>query len=561
MLKLGLLLTIPSFTHAVKGIAPEHLPHYLSTLDTTHQTIECYGKTSEHGLHKTIQAKINDDYCDCENNMDEPGTSACSDGNTNTDTTQTQGRDEDNQLFYCLNKGAHPIRIYRSRINDGVCDCCDGTDESQTIGTSSCANTCQEDGQTYRDERKLRASQVRQGIVMKETYIELSKSKLKENENNKLNLLNEINALNDITTNLEQNKLIMETREKKIQQASTGTESSTEEVLRRSRVLEVLDRLFTDTESSGTAEGSDGSESSDVQVPLTVSSLGLDLLEFASDHNVLEQFRSFLQQHLPKHHQHIGVLPLPAIPNNDNDIKQQLNELLKDTKSSDDMAHIHKEAQELLKNIENETPDDASVSTPPPTTDATTTTTPSIPLDPNQELQSLITSLKQTDLPPHPEAEEARAALIDHQGKVASKERELSEMRTNINNAVSYGLEHEFLTLKDKCISKSFQGYNYDVCLFKNAKQDHTRLGDWDASVWGRNDFTGGNGEPLRAKFSNGQRCYNGPSRSIDIEFVCGINDEILDVSEPSICEYKAIFSTPAACRTSELEELERVDL
>lgn len=52
-------------------------------------------------------AAVNDDYCDCPDGSDEPGTSAC------------EGRPA--AFFYCENKGHMPARILSSRVNDGIC--------------------------------------------------------------------------------------------------------------------------------------------------------------------------------------------------------------------------------------------------------------------------------------------------------------------------------------------------------------------------------------------------------------------------------------------------------
>lgn len=58
--------------------------------------------------------KINDNYCDCpEDGSDEPRTNACANGR-----------------FMCLKHAkSFPESIPSGWVNDGVCDCCDGSDE------------------------------------------------------------------------------------------------------------------------------------------------------------------------------------------------------------------------------------------------------------------------------------------------------------------------------------------------------------------------------------------------------------------------------------------------
>ena len=67
-------------------------------------------------------SSLNDGYCDCMDGTDEPGTSACT-----------------NSIFYCVNAGYKLIKIPSSRVDDGICDCCDGSDEGNI---KACSNTC-----------------------------------------------------------------------------------------------------------------------------------------------------------------------------------------------------------------------------------------------------------------------------------------------------------------------------------------------------------------------------------------------------------------------------------
>ena len=111
---------------------------------------------------------MNDDYCDCPDGSDEPGTSACSyvsplsphyiSDNPTGDVNSTPALPG----FYCKNKGHIPSYVPFTSVNDGVCDyqlCCDGSDEFEAVGGIKCENRCKEIGKEYKkiDEARQRA--------------------------------------------------------------------------------------------------------------------------------------------------------------------------------------------------------------------------------------------------------------------------------------------------------------------------------------------------------------------------------------------------------------------
>ena len=105
--------------------------------------------------------------------------------------------------------------------------------------------------------------------------------------------------------------------------------------------------------------------------------------------------------------------------------------------------------------------------------------------------------------------------------------------------------------LSDQCFSTKADKYTYEICLFGQSKQDnHVRLGDMKSEI----TFDDLSGKRF-AKFENGEKCWNGPKRSMTVELVCGSTESLFDVQEPSRCEYSSKLYTPIACDEKTLDE------
>mmetsp|Transcript_262 Transcript_262/g.380 ORF Transcript_262/g.380 Transcript_262/m.380 type:complete len:268 (-) Transcript_262:256-1059(-) len=95
----------------VDGVALKYLFRYSGFVaESGEKMFSCFDKTEV-----IPYDHVNDDFCDCPDGSDEPGTSSCS------AVVNSQ-----HFKFVCVGE---PKAIFLSMVNDGICDCCDGSDE------------------------------------------------------------------------------------------------------------------------------------------------------------------------------------------------------------------------------------------------------------------------------------------------------------------------------------------------------------------------------------------------------------------------------------------------
>ncbi|WMV49015.1 hypothetical protein MTR67_042400 [Solanum verrucosum] len=166
----SLLLLLLSFFFFHVSNSSADLPIGIHPLDEKYYASDVI-KCKDGSKSFTID-RLNDDFCDCIDGTDEPGTAACPSGK-----------------FYCRNVGSTPKFLFSSRVNDDICgkhswlrlfccydtcivyvyvlnwdictyqgtgmDCCDGSDEYDS--NVNCPNTCVMGGDFSYQTRRYRS--------------------------------------------------------------------------------------------------------------------------------------------------------------------------------------------------------------------------------------------------------------------------------------------------------------------------------------------------------------------------------------------------------------------
>ncbi|KAI8811731.1 glucosidase II beta subunit-like-domain-containing protein [Cladochytrium replicatum] len=552
-------------------------------------TFECVDKSKRIPI-----SAVNDDYCDCLDGSDEPGSSACNNGQ-----------------FYCANEGFKGAYISSTRVNDGICDpeCCDGSDELLG-GLVTCPNKCKEQGEIHRRKLAEEKKIWKKAQAEKKRVMEQSKKATTEREKEIDKLAAEVESLQKVVDRLRYVQTKGEAWEEKKKQMNPA--------------IDVL------TELSGKMQNDFNDKM--VGCNTRVSDLRRSLEETYDLLDVLEDIAGLLKSipddsPLRADANLILVFEKIAWYNNVKDTHNMSRQSITDTLESD------KEAEKLL--IENvqvtqetlvemssrvteqvrnafkargraKTQDD--VCKDPHTTmylcasmtaertwkalreavEATilwpgwgklvvrsTKAFDSIIARPRSSSEEKTSSASYepaadgdedeaakilADLTPE-EVANAKYNLQVVRDQLSENDRKVSEANDKLDQlkkkrGVDYGPDGIWESLSGKCFSVDTAEYKYEACLFEKATQMQKgstygpSLGQF--SRWGPRTNLNPNAPKYHyMMFEGGERCWNGPERSVEIAFECGPENVVVSVSEPSKCEYGLKFRTPLVCPDS----------
>ncbi|KAK2168544.1 hypothetical protein LSH36_16g11035 [Paralvinella palmiformis] len=497
---------------------------------------------------------VNDDYCDCADGSDEPGTSACPNGS-----------------FHCTNAGYIPKYIPSSRVNDGICDCCDGTDEYS--GKVTCANYCLELGRQHREEQeKKRALLIEGHQLYKEYCINGQEARQKKMERLE-EIQKEKEDLEDRRNALEAAKVEAEIPESEAKQRHLDTWKAEKSRRKEEADMVKMAAAFEDLDS-------DKNEIITYQELQTHLEFDIDSNGEVSDEEAKEyleegsevDFSTFSAKVWP-HIKDIYKQPVTKTESQPDESNGQKSH--EEEHGDEDGDGTGDENGEEIDDDEEETPnpeeydvdegDQEDDNDDEEGDDESHTPWKERFIDAKQargDNEDRNHNEDDDDTKDMPEYNEETKALIEVADKARAAFNEVNDVYKELEkeiNAINaflsldLGENNEFYSLKDSCYEYVDREYTYKLCPYNKCTQRdkrggvETSLGNWGKWSEEKNKYDA-------MIFEKGQSCWNGPDRSVKVLLQCGLSNELIGASEPNKCEYEFKFQTPAVCRTLPLE-------
>ena len=531
------------------------------------QTFTCISAPS---IHLSI-ARLNDDFCDCPDGSDEPGTSACAHLSSlspaSLGSTPSEDIDTTNVLpgFYCKNKGHRPSYIPFTTVNDGVCDyelCCDGSDEWAKVGGVKCEDRCKEIGKEWKKQDEQRQKSLSNAAKRRKEIVADADKLRKEVEDRIKSLRTEIQGGEIMVKGLESDLAEAERQERsKVVKSPKGlSKMGLLAQLARDRIEELRESLVEVRSQRDTGKARIA------ELEGILSTFKDEYNPNFNDEGVKRAVRSW-EDYAAREKSTIG----------DDAHDRDLDEMIKPDSETG-----------VISWSEWEEPEESDVDVRKYSSDAITMSTSDsikvykfeayLPTSVrdwlDQKLRALRVILVENGIlaatrspdGESKELEDARNALKASQDSLNEKNRQLTTHQEDLET--NYGVDDVFRALKGQCVSKDSGEYTYELCWLDKTKQkskkggSQTTMGNFvsidkiivDDEV--PPDGKGlGSGERVALRYENGQHCWNGPNRSTLVVLACAEKDEVWKVTEEEKCVYRMEVGTPAVCGVGEKKE------
>ena len=478
-----------------------------------------------------------------------------------------------------------------SRVNDGVCDCCDGADEHD--GRTNCANTCVQAGAARRDAIRTKVHAAKGGVdrgrkirdaapALRRKWMDESAT-LEKDVAAQRAIVHDANVAKDVAEREESDATKAEDRLNKREAArnssSTADESSPDESAESVPHASPTPPVEPGTEDDPEFPVDDPEED---RIPIDSPEAAELAKDLELEETEEERGQRIAQQWIHGDSESTGRVP-PAPPDTSTDDADDDANLTPEERKKRDMDRMIAEAARNQAIAEGaggipagayESNTDAIPDPEPATSmgEAAGDLDADLGEEDDDETDDetdesgsgggFFSSLFSGGKKPskrggraiRDRATRAKKHANDKRDAHAQAQRTLTELEgkhADVTKRLStfFGPNMELAHMVGECYVAKIETYKYEVCPFGDAKQDTTKLGTMKALELK---------EPRTMVFSSGERCWNGPSRSITVYLRCGGENVLAEVEEPSRCEYAATLYTPAACDAEEVEALER---
>ena len=474
------------------GSVPSTWSKYESSINYEKNIFHCFD-----GKNIIPLNKLNDDFVDCPDGSDEPGTSSFPNG-----------------TFFCENKGYFPQYIPKWSVGDGICDCCDGSDEKFN-SHSKCQNTCEKVQNERNSLYNILLTGFIAGLKIKEQRNIKGKLKLDESINKKIKFEKQLFELEEAKKRVELTRPIY-TPIPEITPINPNIEIENKNELPKENIDHEIERIkdeiarLADEEMEGNTE------------------------EYLKDE--LRHLKEKLQE-LEKKKQEEHFI------NEEEQEQEEFNEQSYEEFKEENNKEIKEENNKEIKeenNIEIKEENNIEIKEEHHKEDE---------IDDEPQWKIIFKLIWKFTF----KVPQIRSSLEDN-----VRQKTLDSINEQINNIRDELRKIEDITNLDKNIDpssipllkESFKNNGFELEFNKEIKQGYSSLGNFKKQENDLMIFEGG-------AYCWQTQC----GKKTNIQTICWKEDKLVNILEVSTCVYKGLFATPNACSKEKIDSLKNKTL